>query len=315
MKGNKGKMVKEIYIIDDDESSIMVFKKLFEKDPEYKFISVKSEQIDIALKNIPSIIIVNEDAIEVDIIELCKKIRNDDDNSITPRIVVSSNSEQKHRIDILKQSVEYYIKKPVNTQYLYFTIKNLGRLININRRISPLTGLPGNVQIHAELKKKIANKEDFSVLYLDLDNFKAYNDVYGFLKGDEIIKFTADTIMKCVHSYIPTNAFIGHIGGDDFVAIVPTLNCDEICENIIANFDAHVTKFFTEDDVEKGYIEVANRKGVIEQFPLTSISIGVVEADKGRFANILEIGEVGAQVKHMAKSVMGSSFAIDRRKK
>ena len=308
-------MVQEIYIIDDDESSIMVFKKLFEKDPEYKFISVKSEQIDIALKNIPSIIIVNEDAIEVDIIELCKKIRNDDDNSITPIIVVSSNSEQKHRIDILKQSVEYYIKKPVNTQYLYFTIKNLGRLININRRISPLTGLPGNVQIHAELKKKIANKEDFSVLYLDLDNFKAYNDVYGFLKGDEIIKFTADTIMKCVHSYIPTNAFIGHIGGDDFVAIVPTLNYDEICKNIIANFDAHVTKFFTEDDVEKGYIEVANRKGVIEQFPLTSISIGVVEADKGRFANILEIGEVGAQVKHMAKSVMGSSFAIDRRKK
>ena len=310
-----GKMIQEIYIIDDDESSIMVFKKLFEKDPEYKFISVKSEQIDIALKNIPSIIIVNEDAIEVDIIELCKKIRNDDDNSITPIIVVSSNSEQKHRIDILKQSVEYYIKKPVNTQYLYFTIKNLGRLININRRISPLTGLPGNVQIHAELKKKIANKEDFSVLYLDLDNFKAYNDVYGFLKGDEIIKFTADTIMKCVHSYIPTNAFIGHIGGDDFVAIVPTLNCDEICENIIANFDAQVTKFFTEDDVEKGYIEVANRKGVIEQFPLTSISIGVVEADKGRFANILEIGEVGAQVKHMAKSVIGSSFAIDRRKK
>lgn len=308
-------MIQEIYIIDDDESSIMVFKKLFEKDPEYKFISVKSEQIDIALKNMPSIIIVNEDAIEVDIIELCKKIRNDDDNSITPIIVVSSNSEQKHRIDILKQSVEYYIKKPVNTQYLYFTIKNLGRLININRRISPLTGLPGNVQIHAELKKKIANKEDFSVLYLDLDNFKAYNDVYGFLKGDEIIKFTADTIMKCVHSYIPTNAFIGHIGGDDFVAIVPTLNCDEICENIIANFDAQVTKFFTEDDVEKGYIEVANRKGVIEQFPLTSISIGVVEADKGRFANILEIGEVGAQVKHMAKSVMGSSFAIDRRKK
>ena len=307
-------MIQEIYIIDDDESSIMVFKKLFEKDPEYKFISVKSEQIDIALKNIPSIIIVNEDAIEVDIIELCKKIRNDDDNSITPIIVVSSNSEQKHRIDILKQSVEYYIKKPVNTQYLYFTIKNLGRLININRRISPLTGLPGNVQIHAELKKKIANKEDFSVLYLDLDNFKAYNDVYGFLKGDEIIKFTADTIMKCVHSYIPTNAFIGHIGGDDFVAIVPGTNCEKLCQNIISHFDTNVSKFFTQDDLEKGYIEVANRKGIIEQFPLTSLSIGVVASDVGRFHNILEIGEVGAQVKHAAKSVMGSSYAIDRRR-
>ncbi|MEI3436375.1 MAG: diguanylate cyclase [Clostridia bacterium] len=308
-------MLKEIYIIDDDESSILVFNKLFENDTEYKFISVKSDQIDIALKNIPSIIIINEDAIEVDIVELCKKIRSDDDNSITPIIVVSSNSEKEHRIQILKESVEYYIKKPVNAQYLYYTIKNLGRLITINRRISPLTGLPGNVQIHAELKKRISNKEEFSVLYLDLDNFKAYNDVYGFLKGDEIIKFTADTIMTSIHSLIPNNSFIGHIGGDDFIAIVPTLNCEDVCKDIIANFDANVVRFFTEDDVEKGYIEVANRKGVIEQFPLTSISIGVVEADVGRFANILEIGEVGAQVKHMAKSVMGSSYAIDRRKK
>lgn len=307
-------MLKEIYIIDDDESSILVFNKLFENDKEYKFISVKSDQIDIALKNIPSIIIINEDAIEVDIVELCKKIRSDDDNSITPIIVVSSNSEKEHRIQILKESVEYYIKKPVNAQYLYYTIKNLGRLITINRRISPLTGLPGNVQIHAELKKRISNKEEFSVLYLDLDNFKAYNDVYGFLKGDEIIKFTADTIMTSIHSLIPNNSFIGHIGGDDFIAIVPTLNCEDVCKDIIANFDANVVRFFTEDDVEKGYIEVANRKGVIEQFPLTSISIGVVEADVGRFANILEIGEVGAQVKHMAKSVMGSSYAIDRRK-
>ena len=307
-------MIQEIYIIDDDESSIMVFKKLFEKDPEYKFISVKSDKIDLALKNIPSIIIINEDAIEVDIVDLCTKIRNDEDNSITPIIVVSSNPDKEHRIKILKKSVEYYIRKPVNAQYLYYTIKNLSRLLTINRRISPLTGLPGNVQIHAELKKRISNNEEFSVLYLDLDNFKAYNDVYGFLKGDEIIKFTANTIMKCIHSHIAEGAFVGHIGGDDFVAIIPTLNCEEVCESIIANFDAEVPKFFTEEDCEKGYIEVANRKGVIEQFALTSISIGVVEADKGRFANMLEIGEVGAQVKHAAKSIMGSSYAIDRRK-
>ena len=308
-------MIQEIYIIDDDETSVLVFRELFKNDTEYKFISVKSEQIDVALRNIPTIIIINEDAIDVDTVELCKKIRNDDDNSITPVIVVSSNSDKEHRIEILKESVEYYIKKPVNAQYLYYTIKNLGRLLSINRRISPLTGLPGNVQIHAELKKRISNRENFSVLYLDLDNFKAYNDVYGFLKGDEIIKYTADTIVRCVHNYIHEGAFVGHIGGDDFIAIVPILNCDEICKNIIASFDAHVTKFFTEEDVEKGYIEVANRKGIIEQFPLTSISIGVVEADVDRFANMLEIGEVGAQVKHNAKSVMGSSYFIDRRKK
>ena len=307
-------MIQEIYIIDDDKSSTLVFEELFKNDKEFKFISVTSDKIDYALKNIPSIIIINEDAIEVDVLELCKRIRRDEDNSITPIIVVSSETERNHRIEILKKSVEYYIKKPVNAQYLYYTIKNLSRLLTINRRISPLTGLPGNVQIHAELKKRISNHEEFSVLYLDLDNFKAYNDVYGFLKGDEIIKFTADTIIRCIHSNITDNAFIGHIGGDDFIAIVPILHCEKLCESIIANFDVEVTKFFTEDDNEKGYIEVANRKGIIEQFPLTSISIGVVEADKDRFSNMLEIGEIGAQVKHAAKSVMGSSYAIDKRK-
>ncbi len=306
-------MAQDIYVIDDDESSIPVFKELFKNDKEFKFIGVKTEQIDITLKNIPFLIIVNEDSIDRDIVTLCKQIRTDEDNQITPIIVVSSNTDKYHKLDVLEQSVEYYIKKPVDTEYMYYTIKNLDRLLKMNRRISPLTGLPGNVQIHAELKKRITNSEEFSVLYLDLDNFKAYNDVYGFLKGDQIIEYTANTILKCIHEQFKENYFVGHIGGDDFIAIVPSLDIDKICQLIIANFDEGVTKFFTEEDLEKGYIEVANRKGIIEQFALTSISIGAVIADKNRFANILEIGEVGAQVKHVAKSIVGSSYATDRR--
>ena len=306
-------MVQEIYIIDDDETSLPIFRELFKKDSEFKFIGVRTEQIDIALKNIPFLIIINEDAIDRDVSEVCEKIRTDEDNKITPIIVVSSNTDRKHRLNVLSKSVEYYIKKPVDTDYLYYTIKNLNRLLSINRRISPLTGLPGNIQIHAELKKRISKEEEFSVLYLDLDKFKAYNDVYGFLKGDQIIEFTAQTITKCVHEIFLENSFIGHIGGDDFIAIVPSIEVDEVCQSIIANFDKNVMRFFTEQDIEKGYIEVANRKGIIEQFALTSISIGVVIVEKGRFSNILEIGDVGAQVKHIAKSTMGSSYAIDRR--
>ena len=307
-------MIQEIYVIDDDDSSIPIFKELFKKEKEFKFIGVKTEQINIALKNIPFLIIINEDSIDRDVTELCKNIRTDEDNKITPIIVVSSNINREHRLQVLRESVEYYIKKPVDADYIYYTIKNLNRLLTINRRISALTGLPGNVQIHAELKKRLSNKEDFSVLYLDLDNFKAYNDVYGFLKGDQIIEFTAQVITKCIHELFLENSFIGHIGGDDFIAIVPSTDVDDICQSIIANFDKDVEKFFTEDDLKKGYIEVANRKGIMEQFTLTSISIGAVIVDKNRFANILEIGEVGAQVKHMAKSIVGSSYAIDRRK-
>ena len=165
------------------------------------------------------------------------------------------------------------------------------------------------------MKKRLLNKEEFVMLYLDLDNFKAFNDVYGFLNGDEIIKFTAKTIVKNVDGLTKEDSFVGHIGGDDFVAIVSANeDYENICQNIIAEFDKGVVKFFNDEDIERGYLEVPNRKGVIEEFALTSISIGVVVADKGRFHNVLEIGEVGAQVKHLAKTTVGSAYSIDRRK-
>ena len=127
------------------------------------------------------------------------------------------------------------------------------------------------------------------------------------------VSSSAAVLLKTIHEAYPENSFVGHIGGDDFVAIVPSTDIENICQVIIATFDQGVTKYFTEEDLEKGYLEVANRKGVMEQFPLTSVSVGGVIGEKGRFANILEIGEVGAQVKHAAKSITGSSYAIDRR--
>lgn len=307
-------MIQEIYVIDNNPTLKDTLKKMFKNNKEYRFTSVQSEKLEVALKNIPSLIIINEDNIDEDPLEICKKIKSDEDNSITPLIVLSSNKDHEHRLNMLKLGVAHYIKHPIDEDYLYYTIINVLGLIYINRRVSPLTGLPGNVQIQAELKKKFLSKETFAMMYLDLDNFKAYNDVYGFLKGDEIIKFTAKTILKNVHTDEYEDSFVGHVGGDDFIAIVSETDYDRICQNIIADFDHNVTKFFTDEDAEKGYIEVANRKGIIEQFPLTSISIGVVEVEKGRFANVLEIGEAGASVKHLAKTIQGSTYVIDRRK-
>lgn len=307
-------MAQEIIVIDNQQEIIGEIKEIFNNEKEYIFKAIKDIQIERALKNIPALFIINSDNMSLDLIDICKKIRNDDDNNITPVIVISSNKEKEYKIKVLNECIEYYINKPMDKDYLYYTIKNLLRLINTNRRISPLTGLPGNVQISAELKKRLMMKETFSVLYLDLDNFKAYNDVYGFLRGDEIIKFTANVIMKNVHMKSQIENFVGHIGGDDFVAIVDNDCYEKVCQNIILEFDKGITKYFTAEDIERGFLEVPNRKGVVEQFPITSISIGVVVVDNSKYANILEIGEVGAQVKHIAKTTMGSSYAINRRK-
>ena len=308
-------MVHEIYIIDNNNELIENLKESFKRElDEFNFKTVQTSEIEVALKNIPSLIIIDEDKTDVNIVEFCKSIRSNEDNSITPIIVVSSNRDREHVVNVLKTDVEYYIKKPLHEEYFYYTIKNIVGLLAKNRRVSPLTGLPGNVQIQTEMKKRLLNKDTFAMLYFDLDNFKAYNDVYGFANGDEIIKFTARTMSKHIHQLDSSESFIGHIGGDDFVAIIEPTDYDKLCQNIIAEFDKLVVDFYNEVDVERGYVEVANRRGIIEQFPLTSISIAVLEVDSKIYKTTLEIGEVAGQVKHKAKAVLGSTYVINKRR-
>lgn len=308
-------MIQEIYLVDNDNKLYTNLNDMFKEEKKYKITKVTEKELNIALKNIPSLIIINDDNVDSNAMEVSKKIKTDEDNSITPIIVITSNKEHEHKLKMLELGITHYIRHPIDDKYLYYTIINVLKLLYINRRVSPLTGLPGNVQIQAEIKKRFLNKEKFSMLYFDLDNFKAYNDVYGFMKGDEIIKFTAKVILKNVHTEEYEDSFVGHIGGDDFIAIVSNKDSENICQNILADFDINVKRYYTEEDIEKGYIEVANRRGIIEQFPLTSISIGVVEVEEGKFKNVLEIAEAGAGVKHLAKTIQGSTYVIDRRKK
>ena len=307
-------MQQDIYIIDDTTEMLEKLKWLFREEKDYHFVSMPSHDIDVVLKNIPTMIIIDDDNTKLTALEICQKIRTNEDNSITPILIASSNTDHDYRMEILRHSIQYYILKPINDDYFYMTIKNMIDFVTTNRRVSPLTGLPGNVQIQAEIKKRIFSKEEFAVVYLDLDNFKAYNDVYGFSNGDEVIKFTAKTIVKYIHEIPEGDNFVGHVGGDDFIAVISKYDYPKLCKEIINEFDDLITKYYTEEDVERGYVEVANRRGIIEQFPIVSISIGVVEVDSFSKVTPLEIGEVSAQVKHKAKEIQGSSFVINRRK-
>lgn len=135
-------MAQEIIVIDNQQEIIGEIKEIFKKEKGYTFKAIKDSQLERALKSIPALFIINADDLCLDLIDICKQIRNDDDNNITPVIVLSSNRDKKHKLSVLNECIEYYINKPMDKDYLYYTIKNLLRLINTNRRISPLTGLP-----------------------------------------------------------------------------------------------------------------------------------------------------------------------------
>ena len=307
-------MIYEIFVVEDKKDFINVISSKFKEDKDFVFKSISSLELTDHLLDVPSLIMIDEDNVNGNALDLCKAIRNNEDNSITPIMVITSDQTNEHEKELLKNEIEYYIKKPIDETSIYYLIKNIVKLLYRNRGISPLTKLPGNLPIQSEIKKRLLRKQEFAVLYFDLDNFKAYNDTYGFLGGDEIIKQTAKIITKNVNADDNNHNFVGHIGGDDFVALVSNSNYETMCQNIILEFDTKILNYFSEEDRERGYLEVPNRKGIIEEFPLVSISIGVVEVSKSRFSNILEIGEVGAQVKHLAKVTPGSAYAINRRK-
>lgn len=309
-------MYQNLYVIDDSNTKSTYIETCFQKHKtKFCFVKVGTSNLEEKLKQIPSMIIIDEDGIDIDIFELITRINENEDNANIPKIVVSSNPSKQHRIKILQEKILFYIRKPVDDEYLILVIQNLAKLIYLNRGVSPLTGMPGNSQIETEMKRRLNNNEEFAIIYADLDNFKAYNDVYGFANGDEVIKFTGRVLTENIHKdeTEEDNNFIGHIGGDDFIAIINKRDSYEVATNIIKQFDEEVLQFFTKEDIKKGYLEVSNRRGIIELFPLTSISLGIVEVTKNRFNNILEIGEIGAQVKHKAKSIQGSSVVINRR--
>ena len=247
-------MYQEIVVIEDGNELVQRLEKIFKNEKDYIYNSINSENLEEKIKTIPDLIIINEDNIKNNIIDICDFIRKESENSITPIVVVSSDINKEHRIEILKSSVEYFIKVPIDEDYFYYTIKNIIRLMASNRKVSPLTGLPGNLQIQVELRKKLLKKEKFAILYFDLDNFKEYNDTYGFLKGDEVIKYTAKTILKTMNAYKLEDSFVGHIGGDDFVGIISNVDYEKLCQEIISKFDEHITDYLNQEDIERGYL-------------------------------------------------------------
>jgi diguanylate cyclase (GGDEF)-like protein len=204
---------------------------------------------------------------------------------------------------------------------LYYGVVSVQNLIDIitesqlelARAANPLTNLPGNPAIQGALTERIESGEMFAVIYCDLDNFKAYNDYYGFQHGDQVLLRVAAIVQKAVNRWGKGEAFLGHIGGDDFVIVTRQDVAEQLCQAVIKMFDAEIPSLYRAEDRSRGYIVIPDRMGINQQFPIMSISLAVVTNEKREFKNQLEVAEVAAELKRYAKSMPGSNFIWDRR--
>jgi diguanylate cyclase (GGDEF)-like protein len=191
--------------------------------------------------------------------------------------------------------------------------QRLKELEQISLDASPLTRLPGNIAIEQVLESKLNEGLPFAVCYADLDNFKAYNDRYGYIRGSELIKHTGELIYETVTARDRVNAFIGHVGGDDFVMVVAPEKAAEICAAVIEKFDGTIPSFYSPEDRARWAIEGNDRFGVHRVFPLMTISIAIVICRKGTYDSAVNIARAAAELKKALKEKPGSIFSINRR--
>jgi len=178
---------------------------------------------------------------------------------------------------------------------------------------NPLTRLPGNYTIMATIQKTIWQKEKAALCYLDLDNFKAFNDRYGFARGDDAIRMTARVITNVSQRLSPSESFVGHVGGDDFFFIVPSHVTKECCEQIIQNFDMVIPTLFDDKDRIRGYIESKDRQGNPRRFPLVSLSISVIDLKNTAINHPGEASAIAGELKKEVKKIKGSNYMVNRR--
>jgi len=216
-------------------------------------------------------------------------------------------------LDWKQFSVDDIIIEPYDTETLLARIQLAeSRMIRVFDN-NPLSRLPGNTSIIRAIKRTLESDDISGVCYLDLDNFKPYNDRYGFSQGDDIILMVARVAVNVVGELARENSFVGHVGGDDFVVIVPEEKVEVVCQKILANFETVRNMFLTSEDVKAGCYRAKDRQGRDTVYGLLSLSIAVVLSKREKFKHYGEVSAAASQVKHMGKKLDGCNYMIDRR--
>lgn len=293
---------------------------------DYQVVTARSvADVGKALKkNRVDLILLETSLSDGDGFDLCRKLKADKQTSALPVIFITSRDNVTEEAMAFEAGAVDYITKPYNAPTVRARIKNqlklcaavdeLKRLNSLALDANPNTGLPGNNSIMAELNRVVTEGEAVTVIYADLDNFKIYNDIYGFSQGDKIIVFTANVIKVSMHIAGCGDDFLGHIGGDDFVFIVPAEKCRAVADEIIKRIEKGMDEFYSTEDVARGYVTASDRDGELKNYPLMSLSLGAVDLTKRKLSTPLEIIDICTETKRAAKACQGSNLFMDQRR-
>jgi diguanylate cyclase (GGDEF)-like protein len=263
---------------------------------------------------IPDLIVLDVVLPGMDGFELCRRIRRHPLCAHVPIMMLTARGETEDAVTGFDAGADDYIAKPFSPAEMLARVRAKLRRVAVDSSLNPLTRLPGNLAIENEIRRRFDGRLLWAVIYIDLDNFKAFNDVYGFVRGDEAIRLLASTLQNAIRQGGEDDDFVGHIGGDDFILVTAPVRAEPLARAIAAAFDRDVRALYDPADLERGWITTTDRRGVVSLYPVMSLSLAVVTDEHRKITSYQQIGEVAAELKRFAKKQSGSYIATDKRK-
>jgi len=299
----------------DDDPDVARFVEVNLRSAGYE-VTVASdgeEALERAVELRPDLVLLDVMMPKLDGFEVAQRLRRDSRTSSSSIIMLTAKALSSDKVLGLSSGADDYIIKPFDPVELLARVKGTLRRAREMRALSPLTGLPGNIRIQEEIRRRVSEDQPFALLYADLDHFKAYNDHYGFVRGDRAIQSLALLCTDVVHELVGPEGFVGHVGGDDFLLIVPPDPAAEVAKRLTEGFDELSPSLYDPEDLDRGSVEVLDRQGNMRLFPLLSLSVGVATTAARTFSHYGEAVTVANEMKQVAKAQSGSAYAIDRR--
>jgi diguanylate cyclase (GGDEF)-like protein len=300
----------------DDQTELLMLMKEMVQDAGFEVFTASdgAEALKAVFETNPDIIVLDYNMPRKNGLEVAQDLKNNPLFAHIPIMIVTAFGEKSAKLKGLGMGIDDYLIKPVDADEL---IARIRMILKRNRQVldtNPLSKLPGNPSIQARVEREIQRGKEFAVLYLDLNNFKAFNDTYGFEAGDRVLKATANLLVKLTIQNENSEDFIGHIGGDDFIVVTDYERAEPLARNIASAFDEIAPSFYSKEDRDRGHIISTDRMGNIKKFPFLSISIGIVQNKTRALHSFAQVSNIGTELKKGAKAAEKSHYIIDRRK-
>jgi GGDEF domain-containing protein len=270
------------------------------------------ELMGMALRGRPRVVVFDARTREADVLSALERLKSDSYTAVVPSAVVSRNEDAAFEA-AFRSGADEVLREAVEAEEAATRLKSMLRRSDRDLFVHPSTRLPGAVEIEAEIARCLAVGQLFATCYADLDHFKEFNDRYSYYEGDRVIRILAKILHDVVKGLCHEQGFVGHIGGDDFIFIIPIGAVTEACSEIVSIFDALVPYQYSDQDRRAGYFFGKDRRGQLHRVPLMTVSIGVVTNEKRHFTHAAQVSALATEMKSYAKTLPGSVFSIDRR--